>query len=97
MDPGYQMTDKTSTCTSRVVSALQELIGALDRRVPHPERSGEIRIARDAQMLRRKAVSLIEALTPKGPGDKPYDLELVDAVMTDDGSPSPESEPTMRS
>jgi hypothetical protein len=87
------MTEKarrnTST-TSRLVSALQELIRALDTRLPHPERPGEIRIALDSQMLRRKAVAQIEALSRQGADDTPYDQELFDAIMTDDGSPPPE-------
>jgi hypothetical protein len=33
---------------------LRELIAALDRRVPHIERSGEIDIARDAAELNRR-------------------------------------------
>jgi hypothetical protein len=87
------MTDKVrrnTATTSRVVSALRELVKALDRRLPHPERPGEIRIALDSQMLRRKAVAQIEALSRQGPDDTPYDQELVDAIMTDDGSPPPE-------
>ena len=35
---------------------LQELIAALDRRVPRVERAGEAGIARDAMALREKAV-----------------------------------------
>jgi hypothetical protein len=79
------------------VSTLRELISALDRRVPHVDRPGELRIARDAQMLRRQAVAQIEAMSRQEPFDKPYDQELVDAIMTDDGCPSPESETNMRS
>lgn len=91
------MTDKARRTTSRVVSALQELIRALDRRLPHPERPGEVGIARDAKMLRRKAVAQIEALNRQGPDDTPYDQELVDAIMADDGFPPPESETNLRS
>jgi chorismate mutase len=83
--------------TSRIVSTLRELISALDRRVPHVERPGEIRIARDAQILRRQAVAQIEELSRQGPDDKPYDQELVEAIMTDDGGPPPESETNTRS
>ena len=82
---------------SSIVAALRELISAIDRRVSHVERPGEIRIARDAQMLRREAVAQIEALSRQGPEDKPYDQELVDAIMTDDGCPSPESKKNLRS
>ena len=94
------MTEKprrsVSTAT-RIVSTLRELISALDRRVPHVDRPGELRIARDAQMLRRQAVTQIEALNRQEPDDKPYDQELADAIMTDDGCPSPESEKNLRS
>ena len=37
------------------IAALNELIDALDRRVPHVERVGEIRIAREAETLRKDA------------------------------------------
>ena len=39
----------------RVVTALRELVEALDRRVPHVERLGETGIARDAAALRQEA------------------------------------------
>ena len=46
-------------------------------------------------MLRREAVAQIEALCRLGPpDDTPYDQELVDAIMTDDGSPPPYRECT---
>jgi hypothetical protein len=38
------------------------LIAALDRRVPHIERSGEAAIARDAAALREKALKRIAEL-----------------------------------
>lgn len=85
------MTEKPQrsiSTASRMVSALRELISALDRRVPHVDRPGELRIAQDAQMLRRQAVARIAALSRHEPDDKPYDQELVDAIMTDDGGPS---------
>ena len=44
------------------VRHLRELIAALDRRVPHIERAGEIRIARDAAILRDKALKRLVAL-----------------------------------
>ena len=69
------------------MSTLREPIGALDRRVPHVDRPGEIRIVRDAQMRRRQAVAQIKALNRQEPDDKPYDQELADAIMTDDGCP----------
>ena len=42
--------------------ALEELISALDRRVPHVERAGEAAIARDAAALRAKAVKRLAEL-----------------------------------
>jgi hypothetical protein len=47
---------------THVLAALRELISALDSRVPHVERPGEVGIARDALLLRREAVARIEAL-----------------------------------
>ena len=44
------------------IHILRELIEALDRRVPHIERTGEIQIARDAASLRNKALKRIAAL-----------------------------------
>ena len=42
---------------------LEELIAALDRRVPCVERAGEPTIARDAAALRAKAVKRLAELT----------------------------------
>ena len=42
--------------TEELLRELNELIAALDRRVPHIERAGEAAIARDAAVLRAKAV-----------------------------------------
>ena len=47
---------------ARQIRHLRELIAALDRRVPHVERSGEAAIARDAAALREKAVKRIAVL-----------------------------------
>jgi hypothetical protein len=41
---------------------LEELIAAIDRRVPHIERAGEAAIARDAAALRAKAVERLAGL-----------------------------------
>lgn len=46
----------------RQIRHLRELIVALDRRVPHIERAGEVTIARDAAALRDKALKRITAL-----------------------------------
>ena len=62
--------------------ALHEIIEALDRRGPQIERAGEIRIARDALLLRREAVARLEELRRDDDG---YDEGLVEAIMTDDG------------
>jgi hypothetical protein len=59
------MPDKKSareTDRARALRHLRELIAALDRRVPHIERSGEIAIARDAATLRAKALERIAQL-----------------------------------
>ena len=81
------MTGKRShriSAPSSTLAALRELVSALDRRVPHIERAGETGIARDAQMLRHDALVRIEELEDAESGN-PYDPDLVDAMMTDDG------------
>ena len=50
-----------TTDRDQLVAALKELIDALDRRVPHVERVGEIR-ARDAAALKKEALTRIEEL-----------------------------------
>lgn len=57
MPPTNKDKDRT-----RQIRHLRELIAALDRRVPHIERTGEVRIARDAAALRDKALKRIAAL-----------------------------------
>lgn len=49
--------------TNQLVRELQELISALDRRVPRVERAGEASIARDAAALRAKAVERLAEVT----------------------------------
>ena len=88
---------RSVSTVNRIISTLRELVSALDRRVPHVDRPGELRIARESRMLRREAVAQIEALSRHEPHDRPYDQELADAIMTDDGSPSPETETHPRS
>jgi hypothetical protein len=51
-----------NTSIAQIVRELHELIDALDRRVPHVERVGEIAIARAAAALREEAVKRVEAL-----------------------------------
>jgi hypothetical protein len=43
---------------------LHELVEALDRRVPHPEREAEGAIARDSATMKREAEERIEQLQP---------------------------------
>jgi len=45
-----------------LLTALTEIVSALDRRVPHIERAGESQIAADAQRLRDAAVQRIASL-----------------------------------
>ena len=57
------MNEEDQDATNRdVLDALAELIDALDRRVPHVERLGEVRIAREAAGLRQEAMTRIEQL-----------------------------------
>jgi hypothetical protein len=49
---------------------LEELIAALDRRVPRVEQVGEAAIARDAAALRAKAADRLEELV-RDPGARP--------------------------
>ncbi|MGE0451398.1 MAG: hypothetical protein AB7Q29_17635 [Vicinamibacterales bacterium] len=87
------MTDTRPGDTSRptrILAALRELVGALDRRASQTERPGELQIASDAQQLRREAVAQIEELTETVSRANTYDQSLVEAVMTDDGGPPAE-------
>jgi hypothetical protein len=47
---------------TELVGELQELVAALDRRVPHVERAGEASIARDAAALKAKALKRLAEL-----------------------------------
>ena len=47
---------------SALLDHLRELLVALDRRVPHLEREGEIQIARDAAALKQKTLARIAEL-----------------------------------
>jgi hypothetical protein len=51
---------------SDLARELQELIAALDRRVPRVEQVGELAIARDAAALRAKAVQRLVELAQHG-------------------------------
>lgn len=52
---------------SDLIRELQELIEALDSRVPRVERAGEASIARDAAALKQKALKRLAALTAGSP------------------------------
>jgi len=70
-----------------VLAALRELVDALDRRVPHVDRLGETRIARDAGALRAEAVKRIRALRVGQSHRDAREVERSGGVMTDDGGP----------
>ena len=71
----------------KILAALDELIEALDRRVPHVERLGETAIAREAAALRKEAATRIEELKAAASDRQTREVELADAVMADDGAP----------
>ena len=53
-----------------VIQQLQELIEALDRRVPRLGEAGESDIAREAALLKERAVARLAQLhAPRGPAD----------------------------
>lgn len=54
---------------SQLARELQELIAALDRRVPHLERAEETAIARDAAKLRAQAMKRLAELTDEHGGE----------------------------
>jgi hypothetical protein len=56
----------------RTLRELYELVAALDRRVPHVERVGEVAIARAAATLRSEAVGRIAEIEA---GASPSDTE----------------------
>ena len=66
---------------------LLELIRALDKRVPHLERLGEIQIAREAAILRKAASARIEHLAAES-DSQAREFERSNAVMSDDGGPA---------
>ena len=51
-----------------VARRLRELIGALDRRAPRAEHAGEAAIARDAAVLRERAVSRLAEIADETSG-----------------------------
>ena len=70
-----------------VVAALRELVEALDRRVPHVERLGELRIAHEATALRQDAAKRIADLTLAQQERETLEGDRSAAEMTDDGGP----------
>jgi hypothetical protein len=70
-----------------VVHALRELVDALDRRVAQVERLGEVRIAREAAVLRHEAVNRIQELSAVPSERETREAERSGGVMTDDGGP----------
>jgi hypothetical protein len=59
------MADKSASTEgdrTRTLRHLRELIAAIDRRIPHMERSGEIEIVRQSAALRKKALQRIAEL-----------------------------------
>ena len=72
----------------RVIAALIELIDALDRRVPHVERAGEIAIAREAAALKKGALARIDELKRAGSTQQTREVTLANEVMSDDGGPA---------
>ena len=59
--------------TRTLVQDLQELVEAIDRRVPRLERDGERAIARDAAALRLEALKRIGELEAAAPADATAD------------------------
>lgn len=59
---GLDTAPDVATQRARIIGELNELVGALDRRVPHVGRVGEIGIARAAAALRNEALKRIEEL-----------------------------------
>jgi len=57
--------------TSERLRALLEIVDALDRRIPHVERTGEAGIANDAARLRTSAMERIAHLRGQGAGTIP--------------------------
>jgi hypothetical protein len=50
----------------KIIADLHELVDAIDRRVPHPDRAGERAIAHDAADLKKDAEARIAELEPPG-------------------------------
>jgi hypothetical protein len=53
---------KSAAVAQQMLTHLQNLIAAIDRRTPHLEQLGEEAIARDAAELRQRAMRLIQEI-----------------------------------
>jgi hypothetical protein len=53
---------RDATAVPELVTALKEIVEALDRRIPQVDRAGEARIAADAELLRADAIQRIAVL-----------------------------------
>lgn len=58
------MTNTEMEAEADTLRQLRELVAALDRRVPHIERTGELEIAHDTAALKAKALARIADLEP---------------------------------
>ena len=56
---------RQKTHVAAIARELEELIAALDRRVPRVEQAGEAAIAGDAAALREKAIARLAQLTKR--------------------------------
>lgn len=55
---------QSAITAAALVRDLQELIDAIDRRLPQIERAGEFEIAREAAALRERALARLSTLEP---------------------------------
>jgi hypothetical protein len=76
-----------------LIHELEELIEALDRRVPRVEQAGEASIAGDAAALREKAVRRLAELTSKAVREHQEAHAALEKVL---GFPSGDAPPTGR-
>ena len=74
--------DDESTA-SGLMTALQEIIAALDRRIPDVSRAGEAAIAADAARLRLRALRRLRGLTEKGRGVPNGDVDRAERPTAD--------------
>jgi hypothetical protein len=69
MEETRMMADNGSPASAELIRRLRELIVALDERLPHVERVGEVSIARDAAALKAKALHRIGELEAEARAD----------------------------